>query len=63
MDTRDELIGQAEKSGKLDCGGNDECETVERKTERSDAPAIPYGNPPEASEEPPESPPPVSSFA
>jgi hypothetical protein len=65
MDTGKELVGQAEKAGKLDCDehGN-KCDVTENETKRCDAPAFPYGNPPEAGgDEPPESSPPVSSFA
>lgn len=74
MDTRDELLGQARKDGKLneasqgrELEGQSEQHTesnpknAESRAQRSDDPAIPYGNP-GTPVEPPESPE-ISSFA
>lgn len=64
MDTREELLGQARKDGNLpDCEIGEYCEIDPGETRRSDAPAIPYGNPPEAGKQEPPDSPPVSSFA
>jgi hypothetical protein len=63
MDTKDELIGQAQEDGKLEREDGEGRKVIPSETKRSEAPAIPYGNPPEAGDqEPPESPS-VSSFA
>ena len=53
MDTGEEILGQARKDGKLGCDcGEPDCECGSpSETKRSDAPAIPYGNPPEASQD------------
>lgn len=65
MNTGDELRGQAKKAGKLqdEKQQSDGERVIEGDTKRSEAPAIPYGNPPEASGDEPPEPPEVSAFA
>jgi hypothetical protein len=61
MSTADEIRGQAEKAGKLPEETDDK--VIPSETQRSEAPAIPYGNPLEANDDEPPETPPVSSFA
>lgn len=63
MDTREELLGQARKSGKLPENERErDAQETEAPEQRSDGPAIPYGNPGRP-KEPPADEPDVSSFA